>query len=124
MSKRLLVTDDALIVREIIKDTAQQAGYEIVGEATNGQEAALLYEQLRPDLVTLDLVMPEFDGLYALRTIRAAFPEARIVMVSALDQKTVLKDAFRLGATDFVVKPFDRRQLIDTLDRALAATPA
>jgi two-component system, chemotaxis family, chemotaxis protein CheY len=122
MSKRLLVTDDAMILREIIKDTALSAGYEIVGEATNGQEAAEKYDALLPDVMTLDLVMPEYDGLHALRTIRAKHPEAKIIMVSALDQKSVLKDAFKLGVLDFIVKPFDRKQLIETLDRALATT--
>jgi two-component system chemotaxis response regulator CheY len=124
MSKRLLVTDDAIILREIIKDTAQKAGYEIIGEAKNGQEAAEKFDELLPDIMTLDLVMPEYDGLHALREIRAKHPEAKIVVVSAIDQKSVLKDAFKLGATDFVVKPFDRKQLIETLDRACAATSA
>jgi two-component system, chemotaxis family, chemotaxis protein CheY len=124
MSKRLLVTDDAIILREIIKDTAQGAGYEIVGEASNGQQAAEKYDELLPDVMTLDLVMPDYDGLHALRSIRAKHPHAKIIMVSALDQKAVLKDAFKLGAFDFVVKPFDRKQLIETLDRAIATTSA
>jgi two-component system chemotaxis response regulator CheY len=116
MSKTLLVTDDATIMREIIKDTAREAGWEIIGEARNGAEAIELYKQLRPDVVTLDLVMPEFDGLYALRGILDHDPDATVIVVSALDQKSVLQNAFRSGATDFLVKPFDKAQLISTLE--------
>ena len=120
MAKTLLVTDDALIIREIIKDAATGAGWEIAGEAANGQEAIDRYRELKPRAVTLDLVMPEFDGLYALRGIMALDPNANVVVVSALDQKNVLKQAFRLGAADFIVKPFDKRVLIETLEQLVA----
>jgi two-component system, chemotaxis family, chemotaxis protein CheY len=121
MTRRLLVVDDALIIREKIKDVATAAGWEIAGEAANGAEAVEAYLQTRPDVVTLDLVMPQFDGLHALRGIRAADPAARVVVVSALEQKAVLKEAFRNGATDFVLKPFDKTNLIATLERAAPA---
>ncbi|QDU30574.1 Chemotaxis protein CheY [Anatilimnocola aggregata] len=117
MTKRLLVTDDAIIIREMIKDTASRAGWEIVGEACNGQQAFEKFRELKPDAMTLDLVMPEFDGLHALRSILGEDPSAKIVVVSALDQKTILKEAFKLGAADFVVKPFDHGQLVATLNR-------
>ncbi len=117
MSKTLLVTDDALIIREIIKDAVRRAGWEVVGEAANGKEAVESYRQLKPDVMTLDLVMPEYDGLYALREIMAEHPSAKVVIVSAVDQKDVLKESFVLGATDFVVKPFDRQSLLETLDK-------
>ena len=120
MSKRLLVTDDALIIREIIKDAAQSAGWEIAGEASNGQMAVEMYEALRPDACTIDLVMPEYDGLHGLRGIMALNPEAKVVVVSALDQKSVLKETFRLGVSDFIVKPFDKASLIDTLEQLVA----
>jgi len=120
MAKTLLITDDALIIREIIKDIALNAGWEIVGEATNGQEAIERFLQLRPDVVTLDLVMPEYDGLHALRGIMAADPDAKVIVVSALDQKNVLKNAFKIGAADFIVKPFDKNGLIETLEQATA----
>ncbi len=119
MSRTLLVTDDAVIIREIIKDTAKSAGWEIVGEATNGREAAERYAELRPDACTLDLVMPEYDGLYALRGILGEQPDAKVVIVSAVDQKDVLKESFTLGATDFVVKPFDRQNLVETLGKVV-----
>jgi len=119
MSRTLLVVDDALIIREMIKDAAAGAGWEIAGEACNGHQAVEQYQQLRPDAVTLDLVMPEFDGLYALRKIMAADAGARVVVVSALDQKDVLKEAFKLGAADFSVKPFDKHALINTLEQCV-----
>lgn len=117
MAKTLLITDDALIIREIIKDVATAAGWEVVGEATNGKDAVERYAQLRPQVCTLDLVMPEYDGLYALQGIRQLNPEAKVVVVSALDQKQVLKDAFRAGASDFLVKPFDKTALVETLNQ-------
>jgi two-component system chemotaxis response regulator CheY len=120
MSKRILVADDAVIIREIIKDRAREAGFEVVGEATNGKEAFEKYRDLSPDVATLDLVMPEYDGLYGLREIMQAKPSAKVVVVSALDQKDVLKQAFKLGAADFIVKPFDHAVLIETLERVLA----
>ena len=117
MSKTLLVADDARIIREKIKDAARSAGWEIVGEAGNGQDAVARYAEVRPTAVTLDLVMPEYDGLYALRGIMEIDPNAKVVIISALGQKTVLKDAFQLGAADFVVKPFDKQVLINTLEQ-------
>ncbi len=115
MAKTLLVVDDAAIIREIIKDAATEAGWTAVGEAENGQEAVEQYEKLQPDVVTLDLVMPEYDGRHALRGIAKLDPKAKVVVVSALDQKDVLKEAFTLGASDFLVKPFDKQNLIDMI---------
>jgi two-component system chemotaxis response regulator CheY len=115
MTRTLLVADDALIIRQIIKDLATSAGWTVVGEASNGQEAVEQYEQLRPDAVTLDLVMPETDGLFALHGIMSLDPEAKVLLVSALEQRGVLKDAFKAGAADFVSKPFDKGSLQSTL---------
>jgi two-component system chemotaxis response regulator CheY len=122
MPRRLLITDDALIIREMIKDVALAAGWTVIGQATNGQQAIDLYLQHRPDAMTLDLVMPEFDGLHALRGIMAADPQARIVVVSALEQTQILKDAFKAGASDFLVKPFDRQVLAETLNKLVPDT--
>jgi two-component system chemotaxis response regulator CheY len=128
MSRTLLVADDALIIRQIIKDMATKAGWTVVGEAANGQEAIERYRQLRPDAVTLDLVMPEHDGLYALQGIMKFDPQARVLLVSALEQRGVLKDAFKAGAADFLPKPFDKQNLQSTLAQLLpeesTATPA
>lgn len=117
MGKKLLVTDDAMIIREMIKDAAREDGWEIVGEAANGQEAIERYQKLDPDAVTLDLVMPEFDGLHALEGLMAADADARILVVSALDQMEILKEALHKGARDFIVKPFDKKRLLTALNK-------
>jgi two-component system chemotaxis response regulator CheY len=110
--KRLLVVDDALFMRKLIRGVAAEAGWEVVAEAANGAEAVSLYAQHRPDLVTMDLVMPVMGGLEALRQIRAADPAARVVVVTALDQKQALMDSIRDGAIDFIVKPFERQRVL------------
>ena len=117
MRKTLLIIDDAAIVRERIGEAARAAGWEVVGEAVNGKEGVERYAELRPSVVTLDLVMPEYDGMYALREILALDPAAKVVAVSALGQKNVLREAFRLGAVDFVVKPFENRDLTAVLEQ-------
>ena len=117
MAKTLLVTDDSMIMRTIIRDMAASDGWEVVGEACNGQEAIDCYRELRPDAVTLDLVMPEYDGLHALHGIMEFDPEAKVLLVSALEQRGILKDAFKAGATDFVAKPFDNQSLQAALEQ-------
>jgi two-component system chemotaxis response regulator CheY len=117
---RLLVVDDAMIMRKLIRDVAVEAGWEVVGEAPNGAEAVALYERLRPDLVTMDLVMPVMGGNEALRLIRLADPNARVVVVTALDQKQTLTESIRDGALDFIVKPFDRERIIGLLKKVRA----
>ncbi|WP_435018267.1 response regulator [Tundrisphaera sp. TA3] len=114
---RLLVVDDAMLMRRMIRDVAVAAGWEVVGEAKDGREGVDLFDQLRPDLVTMDVVMPEMGGLEALRLIRGIDPEARVVMVTALDQKRTIEDAIRDGALDFIVKPFDRDRLASLLGK-------
>jgi two-component system chemotaxis response regulator CheY len=121
---RLLVADDALIMRAIIKDIAARAGWQVVGEAATGAECVDRYRELRPDLVTLDIVMPVMDGVEALRTLRQEDPAARVVMVSAVDQKAKLMECIQLGAIDFVAKPFDRERLKSLLQKYLAAANA
>lgn len=120
MPRNLLVVDDALIIRHMIKDAAAGAGWTVVGEAADGQQAIDQYVQLRPDAVTLDLVMPGYDGLHALRGIMACDPEAKVLVVSALEQKATLKEAFRLGAADFLIKPFDKQALVEALEQLVA----
>jgi two-component system, chemotaxis family, chemotaxis protein CheY len=113
--KRLLVVDDALFMRKMICGVAAEAGWEIAGEAGDGSAAVSLYQQLRPDLVTMDLVMPVMGGLEALRQIRAFDSEAKVVVVTALDQKQALMDSIRDGAYDFIVKPFERERVLNLL---------
>jgi two-component system chemotaxis response regulator CheY len=110
--KRLLVVDDALFMRKLIGTVAAEAGWTVVGEAGDGLEAVESYDRLCPDLVTLDLVMPRMTGLEALKEIRGRDPEARVVVITALDQKEALMESIHLGAIDFVVKPFDRGRLL------------
>jgi two-component system, chemotaxis family, chemotaxis protein CheY len=113
--KRLLVVDDALFMRKMICGVATEAGWEVVGEAGDGRTAVSLYQQLHPDLVTMDLVMPVMGGLEALRHIRAIDPDAKVIVVTALDQKQVLMDSIRDGAIDFIVKPFERERVLNLL---------
>ena len=122
--KRLLVVDDALIMRAIIKDIAKSAGWEVAGEAANGREALERYRVLKPDLVTLDIVMPELDGVETLRALRQEDAAARVVMVTAIDQKAKLSECIQLGAVDFVVKPFDKQRLASLLRKYAGAATA
>ena len=121
--KTLLIADDAPIIRLLIRDAAEAEGWHVVAEAANGREAAERYAEHRPDAVTLDLVMPEYDGLYALRAIRGQDPHAQVVVVSALNQKQVLTEAFRAGAADFLVKPFETERLVNTLRQLQFGAP-
>lgn len=121
LAKRVLVVDDALIMRAIIKDTAKHAGWEIAGEAKTGAEAVERFRELKPDLVTLDIVMPQMDGVEALRTIRAENPDARVVMISAIDQRAKLNECIQLGALDFIVKPFDKQRLLSLFQTYLSS---
>jgi two-component system chemotaxis response regulator CheY len=115
--KRLLIVDDALFMRKMIRGVAAEAGWEVVGEAADGAEAVSLYQQLHPDLVTMDLVMPVMGGLEALRQIRALDPDAKVVVVTALDQKQALMESIRDGAIDFIVKPFERQRVLSLLGK-------
>jgi two-component system, chemotaxis family, chemotaxis protein CheY len=121
--KRLLVVDDALFMRKLIRSVAAEAGWDVVGEAGDGAEAVTLYEKHHPDLVTMDLVMPVMGGLEALRQIRAIDPVAKVVVVTALDQKQALMDSIRDGAIDFIVKPFERQRVLNLLAKLGGAAP-
>jgi two-component system chemotaxis response regulator CheY len=117
MGKRLLIVDDALIMRKRIKEIAQKAGWEVAGEAADGAEALQKHQELRPDLTTMDIVMPKMDGVAALRAVRAQDATAQVVMVSAVDQREKLAECVRLGAIDFIVKPFDPANLLKFFEK-------
>ncbi len=117
--KRVLVVDDAAFMRMMIRDILKKNNFEVVGEAANGQEAIAKYEELRPDLVTLDITMPGLDGVTVLRKIRERDPSARIVMCSAMGQQAMVVEAIQGGAKDFINKPFNPQKVVDTLRRAL-----
>src|SRR5919197_508939 len=117
---RVLVVDDAAFMRKMVTDALSGGGHEIVGEAGNGAEAGQRYQELRPDVMTLDITMPEKDGLAALAEIIAADPSAKVVMCSALGQESKVLESIKLGAKDFVVKPFQPARVIEAVDKALA----
>jgi two-component system, chemotaxis family, chemotaxis protein CheY len=117
---RVLVVDDAAFMRKMVSDALATGGHEVVGEAGNGNEAVARFQELKPDLMTLDITMPEKDGLAALAEIVAADPAAKVVMCSALGQESKVLEAIKLGAKDFVVKPFQPARVIEAVDKALA----
>lgn len=119
MAHRVLIVDDAAFMRMMIKDILTRHGYEIVGEAADGVQAVEKYQELHPDVVTMDITMPEMDGIQALREIRKIDLDARIVICSAMGQQTLVVDAVQAGALDFVVKPFHGERVIEAIERAL-----
>jgi two-component system chemotaxis response regulator CheY len=120
MANRALVVDDSMLMRRMICESLSDAGWEIAGEGEDGAEAIRLYEELRPDAVTMDIVMPGTDGIYALEKILDFDPDARVVVVSALNQTKLITQAIRKGAQDFIAKPFLPEQLQATLENCLA----
>lgn len=120
MSKSILVVDDAAFMRMMIKNILTKEGYNVVGEAENGKEAVTLYEKLKPDLVTMDITMPEMDGIEGVKAIRQTDPEARIVMCSAMGQQAMVMEAIQAGAKDFIVKPFQQERILQAIERVLA----
>ena len=124
MATRVLLVDDSILMRRMIGDTLRDIGMEIAGEAASGEEAVRVFKETRPDVVTLDIVMPGTDGMYALENILAIVPEARIVVVSALNQTKMISDAIRKGAYDFIAKPFLPEQLQETVRRCAEGSAA
>src|SRR4051795_578360 len=117
---RVLVVDDAAFMRKMVSDALAKGGHEVVGEAGDGGEAVARYQELRPEVTTLDITMPEKDGLAALKEIIALDPAARVIMCSALGQESKVLEAVRSGAKEFVVKPFQPDRVIDAVGKALA----
>jgi two-component system chemotaxis response regulator CheY len=113
--KRVLVADDARFMRELIKEIIEPEGYEVVGEATDGQQAVEAFQKLQPDLVTMDVVMPKRSGIEAVKEIISLDRSARVVMVSALGQEALVTEALQAGALDYVVKPFKPDNVLGTL---------
>ncbi|ACX53097.1 response regulator receiver protein [Ammonifex degensii KC4] len=120
MGKRVLIVDDAAFMRMMIKNILTKHGYEVVGEAANGKEAVELYKQLKPDVVTMDITMPEMDGIEGVKAIRAIDPNAKIIMISAMGQQAMVMEAIQAGAKDFIVKPFQQERVLQALERVLA----
>ncbi|ADG82381.1 response regulator receiver protein [Thermincola ferriacetica] len=120
MGTRILIVDDAAFMRMMIRDILSKNGYEIVGEAENGQVAVEKYQELKPDLVTMDITMPEMDGITAVKEIKKIDPNANIIMCSAMGQQPMVIDAIQAGARDFIVKPFQPDRVLEAVRKALS----
>ena len=119
MSNRVLIVDDAIFMRMKLKDILEKNGFEVVAEAQNGLEAVEKYNSERPDLVTMDITMPEMDGVAALKAIKQMDPGAKVIMCSAMGQQSMVMDAIQAGALDFIVKPFDNERVLQSLKKAI-----
>ena len=118
---RILIVDDSMFMRKLIRDALQPLGFTICGEAADGNEAVARFRELRPDLTTLDIVMPHADGLAALAGIRELDPTAKVIMVTAVDQRDAMLRATRLGVCDFVIKPFEPDRIVGAVEKALGS---
>ena len=116
LGKKVLLVDDAAFMRMKLKQVLSELGHEVIGEGTNGAEGVALYERLRPDVVTMDITMPEMNGVEAVGKIREIDPKAVIIMVSAMGQQGIVIDAVNAGAKDFIVKPFDPERIKKVMD--------
>lgn len=116
----VLIADDAAFMRMMLKNVLTEAGYDVVGEAENGVVAVARYRELDPDLTTMDITMPEMDGLAALKEIRAGDPSARVVMCSAMGQQSMVIESIQAGARDFIVKPFQPDRVLEAVQKALS----
>lgn len=119
MAQTVLIVDDAAFMRMMIKDILEKNGYEVIAEAENGNLAVEKYKEFTPDLVTMDITMPEKDGVTALKEIKALDPNATIIMCSAMGQQAMVIDAIQAGAKDFIVKPFQAERVIEAVSKAL-----
>jgi len=124
MSRTVLICDDANFMRRVIERMLVAGGFTVVGEAATGPEAVARYDELKPDLVTMDVVMPEMGGIESARAITAKDPDACIVMCSAMGQDALMVEALKAGASAFVVKPFDQTKLLAAAEEALARRAA
>ncbi|WP_106766059.1 response regulator [Paenibacillus faecalis] len=119
MANRILIVDDAAFMRMMIRDILTKNGFEVVGEAQDGAQAIEKFKELRPDLVTMDITMPEMDGIAALKEIKKADPNAKVIMCSAMGQQAMVIDAIQAGAKDFIVKPFQSDRVIEAINKTL-----
>jgi len=119
MANRILIVDDAAFMRMMIRDILTKNGYEVVGEAQDGAQAVERYKELKPDLVTMDITMPEMDGIAALKEIKKIDSGAKVIMCSAMGQQAMVIDAIQAGAKDFIVKPFQADRVIEAIKKTL-----
>ena len=119
MAKNILICDDAAFMRMMIKDILTKNGYTIVGEAENGLKAVEKYNETKPDLVMMDITMPEMDGIQALKKIKSGDPSANIIMCSAMGQQAMVIESIQSGAKDFIVKPFDKDRVLEAVKKVI-----
>jgi two-component system chemotaxis response regulator CheY len=117
---KILIVDDAAFMRMMLGDILRKAGHEVVGEAENGLVAVDKYAKLQPDLVTMDITMPEMEGIEALAHIRKSHPKAKVIMCSAMGQQMMVVNAIQAGAKDFIVKPFQAERVLESVNKVLA----
>jgi len=115
--KKVLIIDDSSLMRRLLRNIVIKNGYDVVGEATNGKLGVEKYKELNPDIVTMDLVMDEMNGIEALRLIIEENPDANVIMVSSMGQEVIVRDAIVTGAKDFLLKPFDEKEVMDAIKR-------
>jgi two-component system, chemotaxis family, chemotaxis protein CheY len=116
---RVLIVDDAAFMRMMLKDILTKNGLQVAGEAVNGSDAVEKYKELQPDVVTMDITMPEKDGITAVKEIRSIYPQAKIIMCSAMGQQPMVLEAIQAGAKDFVVKPFQPDRVMESIKKVL-----
>ena len=119
MAKNILICDDAAFMRMMIKDILTKNGYNVAGEAENGAKAVEKYNELKPDLVLMDITMPEMDGIQALKNIKAADPAALVIMCSAMGQQAMVIESIQAGAKDFIVKPFQADRVLEAVKKVI-----
>ena len=120
MSKKVLVVDDSYYMRTILKNMISDAGYNVVDEAANGQDAIKMATKEEPDLITLDLILPDNSGLDVLKKIKEAHPDIHIIVVSAVGQESIVQQAVDIGADAYIVKPFDENKVVKTIKEVLS----
>lgn len=118
MGKTVLIVDDAMFMRTVLKKMLQDEGYEVIGEGGNGDEAIKLAKELKPDVITLDITMPERDGISSIEDILEESPKSIIIMCSAMGQQSMVVDAIKKGAKDFIVKPFEKTRVLQAISNA------
>jgi two-component system chemotaxis response regulator CheY len=119
MANRILIVDDAAFMRMMIRDILSKNGYEVCGEANDGVQAIEKFKEVKPDLITMDITMPEMDGINALKEIKQLDPNAKVIMCSAMGQQAMVIDAIQAGAKDFIVKPFQADRVIEAIKKTL-----
>ena len=119
MKAKILIADDSAYMRSILKDLLLRNGYDVIGEAENGREVIELYGKLKPDVIAMDIMMPEMSGIQALKEIKENYPEARVVMSAAMGQQHLVVEAIRAGAADFFIKPVQAERVVEAIDKAL-----